>query len=295
MTNEQPPATPPMDLAIEARRSGTGHPMAGFLPVFLWGLRENLRLRKLLLRLGIAVGIGALGALIVTQATEGGARNRYYLLWEMLDVQLLLVILPLCALLLVGPMFSREVRQRTLVYHLVRPVSRTTIFLGRYAAGVVPAILVVLTAFFATVFFSGLDVPVSVWTGLAVTSLFGVIVLGAVYYVLAALFQRGLIAGLVYTFVIEGLVGNLPGTIQKLSVRYHLRSLHHGLTDTAFAERSERVAREVALTAKGGEGLSIRVPLEEPTTAAVTLLIVAAGLLVFGAYRTSTRDFALKD
>lgn len=297
MSDEAPPpaAGTSLDVTVRARRRGTAHPMAGFLPVFLWGLRESFALKRLLIRLAPAVGIGLLSSLIVAQAGSRGRLDPHFMLWEILDQQLLLLVLPLIALLLVGPMFSREMRQRTLVYHLVRPVSRTTVFLARYAAGVVPGVLVALAAFWSTLFFAGLEVGSAAWTGVVLTSLFGVLVLGAVYYVLASIFKRGLIAGLVYTFVIEVLVGNLPGTIQKLSVRYHLRSLHHGLTDSAFVASSRDVAREVERTARGGEGMDLRIPFEEPTTAAVTLLIVTAALLALGCYRTATRDFALKD
>jgi hypothetical protein len=121
--------------------------------------------------------------------------------------------------------------------------------------------------------------------------------LGAVYYVLSALFRRGLIVGLIYTFVIEGIVANLPGTIQKFSVGYFLKSLYHGMTDAAFAERSEQVAR---ITREGrtiGEGITaaLLIPYEPPGTAALALVAVAVALLAIGAWRIARRDFALKD
>ncbi len=296
MSDSLPPLEA-QDGAASAQRHGTGHALAGFLPVMLWGLRENFTLKKLVVRVGLAVGVGLLGSLIITLAKPRRGRDPdgYHTLWELLDEQMLLLILPLIALLLVGPMFSREMRQRTLVYHLVRPVSRTTVFLSRFFAGAIPAALLAIIAFWSLLHFSALGIDRSVWSGTAITAFMGVLVLGAVYYVLSAIFRRGLIAGLVYTFVIEVLIGNLPGTIQKLSIRYHLRSLHHGLTDDAFVEHSRRVARQVELTAQGGSGLNIRIPFEEPATAAITLFVITAALLAFGCYRTATRDFALKD
>ena len=54
--------------------------------------------------------------------------------------------------------------------------------------------------------------------------------LGAVLLVLATLLRHGLVAGLFYAFVVEAMLASVPGTMQKYSVMFHVRSLHHGLT-----------------------------------------------------------------
>lgn len=296
-----PQESPRLDLALHAGRRGTGRPLAGFLPVLQWGLREHLRPKKLLLAFGLAVLLGFAGAWVVQEGVGPfRTRDRVFLLWEMLDIQVLQVLVPLIALLLVGPGYSRELRQRTLVYHLVRPVSRTTVLLARYVAGVVPAALVAIVLYLSTLAFSGVDVPGSVWRAVPVTAFFGVAVLGAVYYMLAAVFRRGLIIGLLYTFVAEGVIAGLPGTIQKLSVRFHLRSLHHGMSDNALAALSARVARDVEKTRPEGSGDVMdvvvgRVPYEPVDTAILTLVLIAVGVLAFAIYKIRRRDFALKD
>jgi hypothetical protein len=267
-----------------------------------WGLRANLRLRRMLVLLSIAVALGAVAALIVTQTGRlTGRDDPVFQLWEMLDEQLLQVLLPLIALLMVGPGFSRELRQRTLVYHLVRPVSRTTVFLARYVSGVVPAAIVAAVLFASTLLFSGVSLPPSVWLAALLTSVCGVAVLGAVYYMLSAVFRRGLIAGLLYTFMVEGVVAGLPGTIQKLSVRFHLRGLHHGLTDDAFTEPSSALARMLDPDRPRGPGemvaemVSGQTAYDPPGVALLVLACIAVGLLAFGIYKVRGRDFALKD
>jgi ABC-type transport system involved in multi-copper enzyme maturation permease subunit len=293
MTETDPPTNGPLDgLALCARKRPTGYPLAGFVPVFLWGLREHVRLRQVLFRLGLSIGLGVLSALLITLTDRHAGEDTHWLLWQVLDDEILGIMVPLTALLLVGPMFSREMRQATMVYHLVRPVSRATLFLARYLAGVVPAAVFGALLFLSTMYFSGVAVGAAAWTGSAATALAGAVVLGAVYYVLGAVFRRGLVVGLVYTFAIEVLLGNLPGTIQKLSVRHYLRSLHHGMTDGAFVERSQDVARAVAATK---EGSLLRLPIETTGSALGSLALITAAFLAFGLYRTLTRDFALKD
>lgn len=301
MTDDAPPEPAQLDVALHTRRRRTGYPFAGFLPVLQWGLREHLRPKKLIPRLAIALALGALAALLVTGTPSvGGTRDPVLRLWEVLDLQILQLLLPLVALLIVGPGYSRELRQRTLVYYLVRPVSRTTVFLARYVSGVLPAALIALALFWPTLLLSGVAVPWEVWAGTAAIALIGVGVLGAVYYVLSALFRRGLVAGLIYTFVIEGLVGNLPGAIQKLSVRFHLRGLHHGLMDDAFVERSDAVARAIRKAGEFGGNPFTQVNFglteaDPPGVALGVLLAIAGVLLAFGVYLVRTRDFALKD
>ena len=294
-TVHETPAAP--DLAIHAKRRHGG-PLAGFLPVFQWGLAENLRLGRMVLLLGAAVGLGALASLMVSKGVGPYlGTDKAFRLWHMLDMRVMHILVPLIALLLVGPSYSREMRQRTLVYHLVRPVSRTTVFLARFASGVLPAALVAGALFASVLAFSAVSLPISVWLSLLVTAFFGVLVLGSVYCTLATLFRRGLIAGLLYTFMFELVVASLPGNIQKFSINFHLSGLYHGLVDTTFAERSEDVARALETDSSGSLAslLVSQTAYDTPAMAILILLCITAGMLAIGAAQVRSRDFALKD
>jgi ABC-type transport system involved in multi-copper enzyme maturation permease subunit len=293
------PAAP--DLAIHAKRRGES-PLAGFLPVFQWGLRENLRLGRMLLLLGAAVALGALASMMVNKGIGPYVgTDKAFRLWHVLDARVMHILIPLIALLLVGPSYSREMRQRTLVYLLVRPVSRTTVFLARFASGVIPAALVACTLFVSVMLFSGVKVPATAWVGLLATACFGVLVLGAVYCTLATLFRRGLVSGLLYTFMFELVVASLPGNIQKFSINFHLSSLYHGLVDSAFAEESEGVRGALAgsdaatLEEKVRSLLVSQTAYDPPATAILILLCITAGVLALGVAQVRNRDFALKD
>lgn len=260
-------------------------PLAGFVPVFTWGLTRVLRRKKLVL---VAIVAGALGVLVGTQIDPrfGG---RLLGLARVLDRSVLTFGLPLIALVLVGEGFTYEVQSRTLVYHLVRPVSRTTVFLARFFSGALPAAAVALLLLVALILSSGADVDAKVWRSLPVTAGLGTLALGAVYYALAALLRHGLIAGLIYTFVVETLISSVPGSMQKLSVMFYVRSLHHGLTEGSLPIVPPEITQNPLLQAAG--------QITESTVgeSVVTLLAITVLALAAGAWRVATRDWALKE
>jgi ABC-type transport system involved in multi-copper enzyme maturation permease subunit len=288
MTDQAPP---------HAASSG---PLAGFGAVLRWGLGLTLRRHALLLYLALAVGVGFLVSLIVRRGgkvTEVPELAKW--LWRSLDYGVLAFPLPILALLLIGPAYTREVRARTLVYHLVRPVARHTVFLARFAAGWIPAVLVAGVLFHAAVEFSGVGLPAGVYVSLFLVGALGTLSLGAVYYTLSVVFERGVMVGLLYTFLIEVMLASLPGTMQILTLRYHLRSLYHGWVDGPFTEISPGVAERVAGGSHNQEQRSDQifspVPFESPEQAIAVLLVVSAALLAFGCWRVARRDFPLKD
>lgn len=291
-------------------------PLQGFGAAFTWGVRLLLGRRRRL------IAICLLGALLgILVGTEGiprfGANAEglaAYALWQTFDESLLPYLIPLVALTLVAGGFQREVADRTLLYHLVRPISRRTLFLARFLAGVVVAVPVAILPLAFTLAFAGVDLPFSVWASLPVTAALGVLSAGAVYYLLAAWFRYGIIAGLIYTFAIDEVVRNATGSMQKLSALFYVRSVHHRLTDEAFAALSSAVREEVqndqALSRKMREALdkiqsgqlgpgvipdAERIAWMDPGTAALVLLAVTVGLLVLGLWIVSRKDYALKE
>jgi hypothetical protein len=137
---------------------------------------------------------------------------------------------------------------------------------------------------------------------LALAAAIGVATLGAVYYALAALFRRGLIAGLVYTFLLEGLFQFLPGSMQKLSITHHVRSLAHRWTDGSFAALSESVRRVVERASRSVDqpvqqlfGKPAPEPWSEVSTVLVLCLVLVLASLVLGGRAVERRDYPLKD
>jgi hypothetical protein len=283
--------------AVESAGGSAGglslRPLAGFRAVFGWGLRRALRSRRFLLTAGIAtfagLGLGWIGQ---------QHRDPVHATWDLLGESLLGVAVPLVALALVGAGFGEEVADRTLVFHLVRPVSRVTVFLARFAAGLLGGLVASTAMLLAAASFLGL--PTGSLVALAAIGALGTATVGSVYYAFAALFRRGLIAGLVYTFLVEGFLQFLPGSIQKLSLMHHVRSVFHRTLDADFAARSEGVRQALAPPPRTIDPTDLvqQAAREEWTSVPGALLVCAAvvGATLFLAARAvARRDFALKD
>ena len=279
----------------------------GFVPVFAFGLRTALRPRRFLLILLGAIGLGALvGIAGVRDLSPRLMHDKDYYLWRLLDQETISYLLPLCALIFITAGFSREMRQGTLVYHLVRPVSRATVFLARFASGLVPATVAGTLMVWAILWTSARDVPTSLWAAAPIMAGMSALVLGSIYYVLGSLFRWGIIIGLLYTFVFESIISNARGAVQKLSMGYHVRSLFRGLVNEDMAARSKDV-RDAIDPNRGPQMQGIedvaemlvstltKPQFESATVAIFTALAIAACVLAYGVWRTKRRDFPLKD
>ena len=274
-------------------------PLHGFGPAFSWGLRRGLRSVRFRAAMILALLLGALAGYIGRHAYDPAHH-----LWKILEGALLGIVVPLVALGVVGGGYGEEVQEQTLVYHLVRPISRGTLFLARFAAGALPGMLAAALVAVATLTVSGLSLPTSVTISSAVIFALGAAVVGSIYYTLAAAFQRGLIAGLIYTFVVEGLFQFLPGSIQNLSLMHHVRSLLHHAIDPTFAPLSSRIGEDIArrtvpAAGAGAQDLLFRRSLQEPWTstgnAILVCVVVVAVATAIGVRIVRRRDFALKE
>jgi ABC-type transport system involved in multi-copper enzyme maturation permease subunit len=272
-------------------------PLQGFPVLFGWGLRRTLRAKKFLW-VGVFGVLAFYGLGMLLRATRDPTRA----LFHVMDVPVLGMTMPLLALILVGGGFGEEVQDRTLLFHLVRPVRRSTLYHARFAAGLVPGAIVGAAMVAAICVGNGAPIGTGTIVALSACAALGVATLGALYYAIAALFRRGLIAGLVYTFLLEGLFQFLPGSIQKLSLTFHVRSLAHRLTDDAFATASqgvgaslERHAQQTQASPEQMLKAAIREPWTQVSTVWIICAVVILGASLLGARAVTRKDFALKD
>ncbi len=293
MTSPTPAFLPPNP---SPRRDAGVRWLEGFPIVFAWGLRRGFAGGRFRWVAGCVVGFGALLGLLVSQNTSA-----IEALHAFLDNGAFGIAVPLVALALVGRGYAEEVSDQTLVYHLVRPVSRATVYLGRFAAGALPGVVAAAAMVLALVATSGVTLAPLTYLQVAAVAAIGAFTVGSVYYALAAVLKRGLIGGLVYTLVVEGLFQFLPGATQNLSLMHHVRSLLHRLTDDDFAQRSRAIAEHLRAKAPppgSGRGSMLQRAVEvwsEPATvywvcASVCVVSLAAGMLA-----VKRRDYALKD
>lgn len=139
------------------------------------------------------------------------------------------VIALLVTLLLATAALGDELERKTLVHLMIRPVPRGAVYLGKLgwiigAAWSGVALSAALTLFVLTTRVGG-DFGVDYLTQLLLMQLLCVAIYGALFFALSLLLPFPTIAGLAYGFGLEALVGQLPGYLAWLSVRYHVQEL----------------------------------------------------------------------
>ena len=189
-------------------------------------LRALLGRRRTLLLLLLAA-IPVLVGLLVRANTSGISE-----VGATLDGLVVRIILPLVALVFGTAALGSELEDGTAVHLLTKPVPRTTIVLAKVAvAGTLTAALVVpSTVITAILLTRPYDDVVGNASALAVGVLAGSFLYTSIFAALSVITSRGLILGLGYALIWEGLLaGLLPGT-QVFSVREYVRGIVHAVS-----------------------------------------------------------------
>ena len=186
-------------------------------------LRALIGRRRTLLMLVLA-GIPILVGLLV-RANSDGVRD----VGATLDGLVVRVVLPLIALVFGTGALGSELEDGTAVHLLTKPIRRSTIVLAKVAvAGSLTAVMVVPSTAIAGILLAppGTDV-LGTTSALALGVLVGSYLYVAIFVALSVLTSRGLIIGLGYALIWEGVVaGLLPGS-QVFSVREYIRGIAH--------------------------------------------------------------------
>jgi ABC-2 type transport system permease protein len=193
-------------------------------------LRALLGRRRTILMLLLA-GIPILVGLLIRANTDGIDQ-----VGATLDGLVVRIILPLVALVFGTAALGSELEDGTAVHLLTKPIGRTTIVLAKVAvAGTLTAALVVPTTVITAILItrSGADLIGNV-LGLGLGVLVGSFVYASIFAALSVLTSRGLILGLGYALIWEGLLaGLLPGT-QVFSVREYVRGIANAVSPSVI-------------------------------------------------------------
>jgi ABC-2 type transport system permease protein len=190
-------------------------------------------------------------------------------------------VLPLAALFYATSLVADEVEGRTLTYLVTRPLTRGSIFAGKFAAYLATTFTLVLPAAVLTFF---ILLGAHGWAAIApsVGDLFrdlGVMALtlvayGAFFALLGVLLKRPVIPGLLFLYGWE-LLANLPGYLPRFTLTAWLRSLiHHRPAQEGLAGLFQQVL-------PAGQGLAV-------------LIGVSAVFLAAAAWIFSTREYVLE-
>lgn len=190
-------------------------------------------------------------------------------------------VLPLAALFFATSLVADEVEGRTLTYLITRPLTRPSIFVGKFAAYVVTTLSLALPAGVLAFFillsargFSGIPPAVGdLLRDLGVMAL-ALVAYGAFFALLGVFLKRPVIPGLMFLYGWE-LMANLPGYLPRFTLTAWLRSLiHHRPAQEGLAGLFQQVL-------PSGQALAV-------------LIGVSAVFLTAAAWIFSTREYVLE-
>lgn len=157
------------------------------------------------------------------------------LLFQSLMVPIFLQVVLIFVTLVNGTALVREeIEDNTLPYLLTRPVSKPVIALSKYAGYLVVVLVLLLPpvalSYGVTEAYAGssLGTDVDVLEGFLAVTVLGAAAYGAFFLLLSVVLRRPLTVGLLFGFVWETIVLNLPGSVPKLSLAFYLQSILKG-------------------------------------------------------------------
>ena len=143
-------------------------------------------------------------------------------------------LLPLWNLAFATSALGSDRENRSLIWLLTRPMPRSGIYLAKFLA-LLPWCLALNLGGFVLICLCGGE------TGRRACSLYwpaivaGSLAFAAVFHLIAALFSRPAVVGLLYAFFFETILSELPvpGTVKRLSINYYVRCLLYSEAQTA--------------------------------------------------------------
>ena len=202
------------------------------LPVTMLSVRQFTGGRTARLALVLSL-IPALFAAIYLARPWGITPNEF--LVDLFRELIVPTLLPIVVLLPATAAFGNELEDGTLPYLLMKPVSRLRLVLGKYVAVLLVTMPALLLGLALTTFIASRG-PVAedlgrLMVAMAGASAAGAALLGAVFLLVSLVVPRALLAGMIYIFAWESLLGRfLPG-VQAVSSREHALRVFDGLWD----------------------------------------------------------------
>lgn len=178
---------------------------------------------------------------------------------------------------------SEEIENKTLTYLTTRPIPKSAIILGKYAAYSLLTVLMVALGLVASFFIMNFEklLDFSIYSillkDLGVLSL-GVICYMALFTLIGTFLRRSIIVGLIFSFGWENVIQYFPGSTQKFAIVHYLKSL----LPSHFS---------------GGKFSILLFQLEPTSTGtAIAILFLLTGVfLALACYVFSQREYILED
>ena len=147
-------------------------------------------------------------------------------------------LLPIVVLLPATAAFGNELEDGTLPYLLMKPVSRLRLVFGKYAAVLVVTVPALLVGMAVTTLVASRGPDAGdlgrILVAMAGSSVAAAALLGAIFLTVSLVIPRALLAGMIYVFAWESLLGRfLPG-VQAISSREYALRVFDGILDNDF-------------------------------------------------------------
>jgi ABC-2 type transport system permease protein len=179
---------------------------------------------------------------------------------------------------------AEELEGRTLPYLTSRPLSKTGIFLGKYAAYTSLIFVMVTTSLFLSYFIMNSHRLRDAALYGAFLRYAGVLGLGILAYTaffafLGTFLKRAILVGLMFGFGWENVIQYFPGSTQKFSLVHYLKSL---------LPRHASAGGKLAI-------LLFRLEPSSPATAIISLVVVAAVFVALGCWVFRTKEYLFEE
>lgn len=201
------------------------------IPIFALTLRQFLS--------GKAIRIVAVFALIPSifaaiYAIESGNIRALEFMDGLFQGLIAPTLLPIATLIVATNALGNEIEDRTMVYLVLKPISRLRIILEKYAAVALTAIMLLiagLTVTFLIVMRGEAGDHLTQLVAMWVAGIIGVIGYGALFMAISLIVPRALLAGIMYTLLWESLFGRFIPGIRLVSVRHYVQSVYVRIVD----------------------------------------------------------------
>lgn len=198
---------------------------------FEWALAWQARRRRLpvlVALLPVLLSLLAVGLKVAGIVVMRGS-DALVIVASSLYLLLLVVILPL---LYGTQLVAQEAEARTLVYLLVRPLSRGSLLLGKFCGAwaactalLVGSLLVTELLWLGSDRFQDASPALAHLPRMALTLALGALAYGAIFTLVGLVFARPALVGLALALGWENAIPFLPGWIKTLTVRHHLAAM----------------------------------------------------------------------
>ena len=213
---------------------GDPRPLAS-LPAVLWiawfSVREMIRRRRLISLAAINLLPVAMVLVIRIWFQDQGISAQLQL--SSLSHEVIIpFLIPVVAMFVGASAIGEMVEEGTIVYLWTRPIKRRSIYLGRLLAAQLTSSLVLsgsLVLCFLVMVSGGLGVIDWEFLKLYLVT-FLIIMLGtftysALFAAMGTFFKKPVIPAILFTFMWESMVSEVPARVQELSLRFHLKNI----------------------------------------------------------------------